>query len=121
MRFRGVIRIGATCALVFAQLAAFTSAPSCPCDSPDMGAMPGMTGGDMHHMPANANTHHRAPCSHPMTQGECTGMLACSSTAVIPVAVPAAFAPAPVPTTHIAAVTTPRSVSRAPEPPPPRA
>ncbi|MDE3217658.1 MAG: hypothetical protein KGO03_14715, partial [Gemmatimonadota bacterium] len=83
MRFRELVRVGAACALVFAQLAAFTGAPSCPCDAPDMASMPGMPGADMHHVPAKSDMHHRAPCSLPMAPGECSAVASCAAGAVI--------------------------------------
>lgn len=121
MRFRGLIRVGATCALVFAQLAAVASGPGCPCGSSDMASMPDMPAGGTHHMPAPGDMSHHAPCSQSMAPGECAAMAACATVAAMALPAATPVAPAPAPGVFAATASAPRSVSRAPEPPPPRA
>jgi hypothetical protein len=117
MRFRDMLRAGVVTALVLAQVAAMRTAPMCECDGAEM---PGMPMPATHHTPSHPGTPHRSPCSHPMAPGECGLMIGCTSGPML------AVRPATPVTVRVAApacaviAEAPRSVTRAPEPPPPR-
>ncbi len=113
-------------ALVFVQIGAATGAGACLCGTPDTGLMDGMPAIASHQRapaPAHAptGTHHRAPCSHPMSQHECANATACATPVMAVASVP------PLQTTPLSVAklvmiaAAPGAVSRAPEPPPPRA
>lgn len=79
----------------------------------DMADMPGMT------MPDDSDAGHQE--CHASTAAQCEGMLVCSATVMVAESLPAA---ASAPAGLVEALDVPRdplSVTRAPEPPPPRA
>jgi hypothetical protein len=120
-----VLRAAAlTVALVFTQLAVVTGSGMCACDSPDMGpmdAMPAMASHQHAPAPAPSGTHHQSPCSHPMSQSECASMTACGIPVMVVRVATATVESAPTVTKSVMIAAAPGTVSRAPEPPPPRA
>ncbi|HEX8726446.1 MAG TPA: hypothetical protein VF737_13745 [Gemmatimonadaceae bacterium] len=122
MRSRVLRAATLTVALVFTQIAVATGSSTCVCESQDMGPMDAMpTMASHQHMPAPADTHHQTPCSHPMSQGECATMTACG-VPVMAVSVAAGTVEStPTVARSVMIAAAPGTVSRAPEPPPPRA
>ncbi|HVA58056.1 MAG TPA: hypothetical protein VNF92_09205 [Gemmatimonadaceae bacterium] len=122
MRSRVFRAAALTVALVFTQIAVVSGSGMCVCGNVDMGPMPGMpTTASHQHAPIPSGTHHQAPCSHPMSQSECASMTACGVPvmAVRVAATPVESTPTVTKSVMIAAA--PGTVTRAPEPPPPRA
>ena len=112
-----------TVALVFTQIAVLTGAGMCLCGNPDMGAMAGgMPAMASHqHAPAPSETHHQTPCSHPMSQSECASMSACGAPVMAVSRAPMVDGSTPSVTKSVMVAAAPGTVSRTPEPPPPRA
>lgn len=117
-------------ALAFVQIGAATGDGACLCGTPDRGPMEGMQTMATHqHAPAHApapadvptGTHHRTPCSHPMSQHECANATTCATPAMAVASVPPLQAIALSVTKSVMIAAAPGAVSRAPEPPPPRA
>lgn len=114
--------VAVTLALVLVQVGSLTSAGQCDCGNANMDSMGGMAPASPHgHMPAHEGTQTPAPCSHPMSHSECGSMAACGIAVMALTTAPIPAGPAPAVGARLVAVTTPRSVARAPEPPPPRA
>ena len=118
-----VLRAAAlTIALALTQIAVVGGTGMCVCGSSDMGPMNGMPGMASHqHTPAPSDTHHQAPCSHPMSQSECATMTACATPVMAVRVAPMIDASMPSVTKSVMIAAAPGTVSRAPEPPPPRA
>jgi len=120
-----VLRAAAlTVALAFTQIAVVRGASTCVCDSQDMGsmdAMPTMASHQHAPTPAPSGTHHQSPCSHPMSQSECASMTACGVPVMAARVAGTAVESTPTVTKSVMIAAAPGTVSRAPEPPPPRA
>ena len=113
-----------TVALVFAQFAVVTGGVCTGGmeDMASMASMPGMTAPLAHeHAPPPPDSHQHAPCSHHTSQSECSSMSACGIPVMAVSVVRGSTTPAAQAATRVVQVSAPRSVSRAPEPPPPRA
>ena len=122
MRSRVFRAAALTVALVFTQIAVVSGSGMCVCGTVDMGPMPGMpTTASHQHAPIPSGTHHQAPCSHPMSQSECATMTACGVPVMAASRPMITDAPTPAIAKSVMIAAAPTTVSRAPEPPPPRA